>query len=160
MIRGVAVIALLVSPVAFGGGRAPTDVELHTAYCIPIVEWELKGLFGFTLKDKPSDDPTTIKFNQAWREEKAHLESVLDRMQSYLNPKIRSLDSTALALAAKRAAADMEASNDVSNQCIALCKSEADDKVKACNINCTNNHPGKSTNDRIDACLDPTWLPF
>lgn len=153
-IFGLVLFALTFSAVA---QRYPaTDTDLRAAYCISqakeIVDLQREEISEF---DRNKLSKEMLDFLQTERQ-KAY--SNLNRLQSYLIPRINYLDSSALTLAMGRY------ENDKRNfeQCMAKkqCKSffQIPDVLKQCIDDCNTQSAG--ARDRLWACMELNWLPF
>jgi hypothetical protein len=81
---------------------------------------------------------------------------VLNRLQSYLVPRMGTLDMTALVLAGHRGEADYAELKAMTDRCSLKCGGPPDDKWSACTKSCWDN----DLIARVRACTTPTWLPF
>lgn len=147
----------------------PSDAELRTAYCIPIIQWDLsmeRSTVAAAEHQANSAAPTPE--SRALMEQAADLtrkdiplmESVLTRLQAYLLPRILRRDPIALTAAQQRAEADLKALQDLANQCTSRCTSPPNhpENLEACVASCMTQ--GKDISERVKACRNPTWLPF
>jgi hypothetical protein len=142
----------------------PTDAELRSAYCIPVLRWEinLARQADSQLGPDVSDSPPEQKARTLVREGIAKLESTLNRLQLYLLPRIMHRDPVALAAAQNRGEADVRQVQAVSDRCVKDCGASnplepSDDKKRACLDSCK---PDMDLVTRVGACASPTWLPF
>jgi hypothetical protein len=145
----------------------PTDVELHSAYCIPVLRWQIQ--FSRQVVDqadageKSAQTPelrqqaATVKGNLL--KFVADLESSLNRLQLYLFPRMQHRDPFALLAASKRAEADLKEFQQRTDRCPSECGLDGvpkNEQQQACFETCTD----KDLTSRIRACATPTWLPF
>jgi len=172
--------------VAVAQDTVPTDAELRSAYCIPVLQSEIKMLSDAVAsmdrwrsqndqsfqQNPPSPDvQNQLRENQKQylestekvREGIARRKSTLNRLQAYLLPRLMHLDPMAIALATKRGDADVQGLHDMSHRCGSQCGisdqiggPDPDDKAKACFASCSD----KDLVARLKACSTPTWLPF
>ncbi len=146
----VGIVVLLAATAASAQEAQPTDNELRTAYCIPIVNQTITVLQQALAKANASE-------MQIVREGLEQQQANLDRMQLYLLPKMAKLDPLPLAGAASRAQADMLAMQAVVHQCTGKCTSVPAKEAESCTQACTDN---PALLARVRQCNDPSWLPF
>ncbi|HYM46734.1 MAG TPA: hypothetical protein VES65_11325 [Solirubrobacteraceae bacterium] len=158
--------------VAFAQDSVPSDAELRSAYCIPVLQWAVKGArdIADSIDGYWRQNPPTSEFAQQVARTRADArksvsdeESVLNRLQAYLLPRMERLDPVALTLAMKRGEADLREFESVSNQCTKQCgvtvdTPSRDEKSNACLETCRDKD--KALVERVRACNAPTWLPF
>lgn len=142
----------------------PTDAELRTAYCIPVITRELSDTKQAAAEaEHQANGPGTAtygaqdKFLQVLAGLKnriAELESALKRLEAYLLPRVSQRDPIALAAAQKRGEADYQ--ELMGGECGARCMAGSDADLSVCLNSCVS--PGLVT--RVKACKNPTWLPF
>jgi hypothetical protein len=136
--------------------QQPTDVDLRTAYCIPVVKSQIvllqqaltplhaQGDFRFVLPQQAADEI---------QKSIANLESVLKRLQLYFALKLRSVDPLGLALAEKRGEADVQTLSETNGRCAVQNGVPQDSPhYNAC--------MDQDLIARMKACETPTWLPF
>jgi len=137
----------------------PTDNELRTAYCIPVVKAQIEiENQAIAMAEGQRQSPTPeaqnlVKEIPAMREDLAKRQTALDRLQLYLLPKMQALDPIALTAAMHRGDADVLELKASAQRCAAKCTSAPD--WNACISQC---NPDLSA--RVKACANPTWLPF
>jgi hypothetical protein len=147
----------------------PTDSELHTAYCIPVLQWQIqwyREIFGAQTANLANGAQTpelkqhASKLSDQTRKLIADLESALNRLQLYLLPRIEHRDSFALVAAQKRGESDVQEFKGLPDRCGTECGvplgASANDTQQACLASCAN----KDVVLRMKACATPTWLPF
>ena len=150
--------------------RAPSDNELHSAYCIPIVKVELQAAEKATAAQEKSlaeinaaaGSPDIVKAATEvldnLRGGEARFRAVLDRLQSYLLPKTTELDPMALLAAENRGKADWQSLVAMTDGCTKRkCGVSATDLDSECNKSCGMD---KELVLRMRACNDPSWQPF
>ena len=123
------VVLMLAAVAAHAQTRAPTDNELHTAYCIPIIKVELgaaehavaaqeRSLAEITAAAGSSNlvkAATDVLDNR--RGDEARYRALLSRLQSYLLPKTTELDPAALLAADNRGKADWQGLVGMTDSC-------------------------------------------
>lgn len=136
---------MLVALVGHAQTRAPSAIELHTAYCIPVVKAELKAAQqAVAAQDKSLAEITAASGSAILikaatdvldnlRGEESRYRALLGRLQSHLLPRISELDPAALLDAENRGKSDAQT---ISRQGM--------DKDLAV---------------RLKSCNSPTWLP-
>jgi hypothetical protein len=154
------------APIAIAQDKSqmPSDAELRTAYCIPVITRELSDTKQAAAEaEQQANDPVTAsygaqdKFLQVLAQLKnriAELDSALKRLEAYLLPRRFQRDPVALAAAQKRGEADYQ--ELMGGECAARCMAVANANLTACLSSC--NPPDLVA--RLKACKDPTWLPF
>jgi hypothetical protein len=163
---GIAALLLAcgATQVAVSQDTVPSDAELRTAYCIPVLQFEIKMVNDAQasadnwFKRNPPSTPELQKqiaeTSEQGREEIARLNSTLSRLQAYLLPRFMQRDPVALAMATKRAQADLQELQANANRCVKQCATAPDNK--ACLESCGD--PDLTV--RLKSCIAPTWLPF
>lgn len=156
--------------------RLPTDSELRAAYCIPMMQTEIK-LFrdvypGFESSIRDDEQQGSDLLSQKRQTNLRELnmkaldrlqrvisdrESALNRLQFYLIPRMSHLDSTSLLAASKRAASDDTKGRVCSEKCV----QQSDlfvpvTETDACYKECI----GADLHARLETCRNPAWLPF
>jgi hypothetical protein len=164
-------LPLLVLPAGNSIAQAPlpTETELRAAYCIPVLQDEIADLHKLldnimeSMAAGTDDVPPAIR--QEWKDsiEKSkrdlpeHIkarESALNRVQLFILPRMPYLDPTALLSATARARADIQENAADTHKCTSQCSTSG--QFKSCMIACVNS----DLHARLDACRNPTWLPF
>ena len=146
--------------------QAPSENELRSMYCVEVVRAEI-GLQHsmISASDEAANTATTPALRQQWIDTTAELlqglaklEGVLNRLQSYMLPRMHSLDSYALATAIRQADTDVEESRAIADHCAVECNAQhaMDQQLQACNASCSDN----VLLTRVSACLHPSWLPL
>jgi len=144
--------------------QAPTDSDLRTAYCIPVVQNFLsiarsqidsEDEYIITLHSQP-DSPQRAAAEQAATKLRDDFiqgfkaaQSVLHRLQAYLIPREQYLEPMGLMVASNRGKADIKEGDD----CVHACPT--DQRAPECVVACSN-----PTKERFMGCFKPTWLPF
>ena len=150
--------------------RTPTDAELKTAYCIPLLQWEVEIARVATDTDDDHwrhSPPSPELRDQVARKSadlhrrRAAMESTLGRLQAFLGQRIKSLDRSALAAAGSRGKADLDELQAQQPRCRGQCGPEssdaaADENATACLESCADQQLAA----RLKACNAPSWLPF
>jgi hypothetical protein len=171
-LRAIALLAMAIALPTAAQDAVPSDVELRTAYCIPIVKSMAKVAHDTraAINDWWQQNPPTPEFQQRYaesderlRKNEADLDSTLNRLQSYLFPRMEHRDSIALMLAFRRGEADVREAQESGERCAKKCGITAytpwaDEKTRACSDECTATN--KELTARTKPCLAPTWLPF
>jgi hypothetical protein len=131
--------ALLLSPftaaTALAQSPLPTVTELRAAYCIPVIQNDIQ-IFNSALaeidksieniKDIPPEmRQRVLELNQNTKAELPHTvadrKSVLNRLQLFILPRMKYLDSSALLAANSRAESDIEEWSRVLRECTTKC---------------------------------------
>jgi hypothetical protein len=152
----IACVFLLAAPLANSQPTTlPTDLDLKTAYCITVAKKSIEGLSREqTVQGTPGHD-----YMQGMIRDRSN---DLHRLQSYLLPKLPSLEASGLIAAAKRAETDFVASGDAAGQCSVRCNSTLENgsmgnKWLACMNACTGE---SAVYERVNSCRNINWLPF
>jgi hypothetical protein len=145
---------------------APTDNELYSQYCLSVlnaqIDWTKKGLTdaAASAKNLPPEPPTVqlwvAKQRAEIKQSLTKLESARNRLQSYLVPRYGTVDTVAMVAAMNRGTADWQNFLATSNRCGIKCVSAPHDQMQACLTACAD----AALIGRIQACANPTWLPF
>jgi gamma-glutamyl:cysteine ligase YbdK (ATP-grasp superfamily) len=135
----------------------PSDVDLKSAYCLKVKQLQ-QDFINSTAAAATSES----EGHQMLRKMARDHNSDVNRLQSYLLPKISSLDVTALIAATNRAEADMKEVAETSNVCSPKCSQFIENgtltnKWRACMDSCDAEYPAKG---RVYACRSVNWLPF
>lgn len=149
-------LVLLTANTSYAGGYPATDTDLRAAYCIPqakeIAEFHRQGVSELEEKRLSKE---MLDFLRTEREKAL---SNLNRLQSYLLPRLKYLDSSAVTLAMGRHKSD-KANYE---QCMAKkqCMSffNMPDVLSKCLDDCNVESTG--ARDRLAACIELNWLPF
>lgn len=134
----------------------PSEVDLRAAYCIPIAQHWVSDL-------RPLATDPTIK--EPGQEDLANLiedfNEILRRLQLYLMPRIRHLDSLGLTTAMKRGQEDRDKLVQYNATCSTKCKPLKNKKPLASWTSCLDKcHAENPLKSRLEACSDLRWLPF
>lgn len=155
--------------------RIPTDIELHAAACIPMMQWGVRtsrealteieqGIA--TIRARPPEQQFALEIAEGQRRDAAKAlettDSALKRLQAYLLPRLMTLDAFSVMAANNRGEADvqeLERNVDACNACsqAAIHRNPTKPDFAACAANECNLKP---VNDRLAACRNPSWLPF
>jgi hypothetical protein len=137
--------------------QLPTDVDLKSAYCLRIKQTQ--GVFINELAGK--EPRKSAAYDMVQKMTRDHNADV-HRLQSYLLPRMSSLEPTGLLAATNRADADMGDMATVAKTCAPNCRQHAEpvvnmEKYRACLDSCRNEYPAAA---RVDSCKVVNWLPF
>jgi hypothetical protein len=160
MLRLAAASTLLFisSASCWGQVVVPSETELRAAYCLSL--WtRARDL----LIELDKSDPVAKGGAGAMPEGiEAENNDRINRLQSYLLPRLAALEGTAVLLAMSRGRADHEAGIMAAKQCFASCAplpSQVDEI--SCFRSCTDRaNRTSSRGDRAAMCRDLSWLPF
>jgi hypothetical protein len=128
----------------------PSDGELRSAYCIPVLKWQITQAKSIAAVANAADGP---------RNDLPQLESALNRLQLYLLPRIAYRDPVSLMGAQKRGEADTQELESMTQRCSARCLG-ADKGNHEQQGACWNSCADSGLIDRMRACRNPSWLPF
>jgi len=151
---------LAIASCVFGGTvfaqAMPTDIELRTAYCIRVTGQQLQVMREM-IGGEPQGSPAYGAVQKLLQDQA----TALNRLRSYLLPKLSSLQPDALIAAAGRADADMEQAKGAGTVCTKKCEhlqenGRPGEKWALCVEQCADNPLTK----RLRACREPDWLPF
>jgi len=132
--------------------QQPTDIDLHTAYCIPVVKAQIL-LTQQGLASAQSAQILSQQLAEEGQKSIAKLQAVLNRLQLSFALKLLSVDAIGLAVAAKRGEADYQDFSQMSNRCAVQDGVPQDSQhYDAC--------MDQDLIARMKACDTPTWLPF
>lgn len=148
--------------VAFGQGPLPTDTELRAAYCIRVLQSDIADSHSILNEMRTEELSPELRQQvlQALKKSKRDLESALNRVQLFILPRMPYLDSTALLAATRRADSDLRNSAGIQNKCMRECtESGTADRGSSC-LQTWQTCIGGDLQSRLEACRNPTWLPF
>jgi hypothetical protein len=143
---------------AAGATDTPTDTDLKSACCLRAINLELQAVTAVIGKETP-DSAQAAQLKPTVDRYKVDI----DRLNSYLFPKLPKLDPAAIVAASQRADRDDSARPAEMQKCSAQCASEAEpggklgQKWLACARACRQQSPSFA---RMDACHPVDWLPF
>lgn len=153
----------------------PTDTELRAAYCDRVLQSDVANLNTLRarlddarnrIQEVPPDlREQILQTLQASRRELpqkiAERESALNRVQLFILPRMQYLDATALLAASRRAESDLHESAAVGNRCMRECaQPKADEATADRSASCLRACTSGELQSRLEACRNPTWLPF
>jgi hypothetical protein len=150
-------VCLLVVTLAHGQTRmTPSDVDLKSAYCLRVKQLQ-QSFVNSTASAATSQTPE----HQLLRKWANDHNSDVNRLQSYLQPKLSSLNSAALLAATRRADADMKENANTANVCSPKCAQFVQSgtlttKWSSCMASCDAEYPARA---RVGACKVVNWLP-
>jgi hypothetical protein len=124
----------------------PNETDLQAAYCSSIIKSMITTL---TPLASVSQDYAS---KQMVNKELSKLNDNLQRIQSYINPRLNSLDSTSILAAVKRGEEDNVRAGHDSQNCYNSCK-----KDKSCLLNCIDTSKASL---RMRKCNELTFLPY
>lgn len=129
--------------------QLPTDADLKSAYCIPVKKAMIEAYAKIT--DVPSGKKA---YNDA--------NTDLIRLQSYIVPRVSSLDPTSIVLATKRGESDYKQAMADAGQCASRCSAFVENGGPTQRWNeCSSACVAESTaSARIRSCNNLSWLPF
>jgi hypothetical protein len=135
----------------------PSDADLKSAYCIAVIKKQIVFM-NEILGGEPPSSPAYEYARKMLRQRN----NDLNRLQSYLLPKLSSLDATGLIAASRRAETDVEESGITAKQCTGRCDTTLEsgrpgEKWSACIDTCLAEN-GAAT--RVNSCKAVNWLPF
>lgn len=153
----VAALALLAS---YAHGQTlvlPTDVDLKTTYCLKIKQAQSQYINALA-RNEPTSSGAYEMLQKTARDHNADV----DRLRSYLLPRVSALDTTPLEAASNRAEADIRELSAMSNVCTPRCQQHIVNHIPTsqwtiCLDNCRKDYPAAV---RVDACKVVNWLPF
>src|SRR5207244_175721 len=105
-------LATVIVATALAQDSLPTDAELRSAYCIPVLQWQIA--WHQEMVSRADKAPAELReqasqLDPNGRETIEQLQSALNRLQSYLLPRIGHRDSSAMLLATSRGEKDLKA---------------------------------------------------
>lgn len=131
----------------------PTDIDLKTAYCLKLKQWQVPKIKAFR-DSKQSGSLSYMSFDKMLRDTLTDVR----RLESYLFPRLQYLEKSAVLAAATRGEADTRELEVMSQRCADVCTDQNTPSSKrSCMEKCTAIFPAQS---RALACAEVTWLPF
>jgi hypothetical protein len=160
MTRIIVVVAALLtaSSGTWAQGAMPSDIDLKTAYCLRVKQRQQEWSRKLMSEQQPSSAGYAY-LQKSVRDTEADL----DRLRTYLIPKIPMLDITGIVLATNRADKDVgEALSSATEQCLQTCApamqgGQMTPEWNTCITDCSAKSP---VSVRIHSCTDVNWLPF
>jgi len=163
----LAIVTLLMGGTASASesqDSVPTDTELHSVYCIPVVQARIRNEQGIlALLSGPKGNQVSqskkkyvIDQTQTQLE---HMKSVLSRLQAYVTPVLDHRDPAPLIAAKRRADADLSQFEKQSDQCTNICSPPGEDRTTDQLHQCVKSCGDQGLLSRILECEAPTWLP-
>jgi hypothetical protein len=138
----------------------PSDAELHSAYCVPVLKWTIENTRSvITYSDNGPQSPEVRRNTEEMRKALGETQTALNRLQAYLAPRIAYRDPIAFVAAQKRADADIAQAKSLADRCITQCTASSPRDPIACLKSCESDQ-GKELTSRLSACRTPSWLPF
>jgi hypothetical protein len=135
---------------------APTDTDLRTAYCIRVVT----PLVDF-LSQQISNQPEGSQVREMLKKDIQAPADALHRMQSYLLPKLATLQPDPVIAAMARADADRKQYTALADSCMEQCRPNEDGgKPTKKWVGCMESCLDSPLQKRTAACRTPGWLPF
>jgi len=171
----LSLLLLLLVTTASAQMRLPTGIELRAAYCVEVLQNDIAEINEMQasvdheikhIEDVPPDERQTV--TQALREGQSGLpkdvaerQSTLNRLQLFIVPRMKYLDANALLGANERAKSDLHDFAALVHRCSAQCRGPtaghtSGNMMVSCIQKCTSG----ALIDRLNACRNPTWLPF
>lgn len=139
------------------GITGPTDVELKAAYCIPVLQANIKMVAEFSEKLVGSTNDVDRRVLGQLAESRTKLDDDLKRVRAYVLPKLAGSNGgeylTGFSAATQRGNADVEASKAAVTRCGAACPQIDLQCVQACLAR-------NPANLRVQVCHAIDWLPF
>jgi hypothetical protein len=161
--------ALLLSALSVSTGvaaqqQAPSGDELRSMYCVEVLRAEIDlQRHLISASDAAAGGAITPALRQQWIDTSAELlqglaklEVARYRLQAYMLPRIRVLDSSALATAMRQGDADFQESRVIADRCAAECNpaQTSNQQPFVCTASCGD----KALLSRVSACDKPAWL--
>jgi hypothetical protein len=135
----------------------PTDVDLLAAYCIGIVQRQIVGANEFRAKVSGSNSAADVRATSLMDSYLQELQDRLQRLQSYLIPKISYLDPMSLALASARGDVDYNSTTGVSTAASDECRQSGASDLFQCSQTKVR---ASALWQRMDRCTRIDFLPF
>lgn len=138
--------------------------EMRSMYCVEVIRAEIDLQHHLiSASDEAANSATTPTLRQQWIDNTSELlqglvklEVLRYRLQAYMLPRMRALDSSALAAAIREGDADFEATRALADRCAAECSTpQVPNGPQACSTSCGDTSPLA----RVSSCRNPTWLP-
>ena len=160
-------LTLVVAVTSTAQSQLPTDTELHASYCVPVLQEEitrlrrmLAGIDNVLAHIDRAPPEARQALMQRALEDKRNVpeeiearESALHKLQSFLQPRTSSLETSALLGATARANADLKEAAARAQRCPSHCR--ADKNPSSCVKTCMSS----DFEARVTECRNPTWLP-
>jgi hypothetical protein len=134
--------------------RPPTDNELRASYCLGYLGKSTRILEAAIARmDETTPPDTRAQFVAA---KKLQGENQF-RLESYVYTRLQYIEPTAMMIALERGQAAFESRRQELNACLATCPPARDRAdFEACGKKCSTGE----LSDRIQQCMNLSWLPF
>lgn len=148
----------LTSTCAIAQGVLPTDADLKSSYCMGVLEQRIAGL-------SEKNDGIAPQLREVLDGYRVQSQNDLDRLRSYVLPRLPHLEALGLVIAKDRGNTDYAAAQRAVRACVNSCLpnakglTEQDSAVKysSCSKSCEGAEPAI---ERTKSCDKITWLPF
>ena len=151
--------SFVLAPMAIAEDSPPTDAQLQSAYCIPVLRWQSQQQRQMVaaVSASPKNDEAGAKLLADSRRALTEADDLLERYQALISPHTPLVEGSPLANAEVRAATEIQQYLSSQNRCVKQCFEPAKTRDA-----CTDSCMGKEMKDilvRVNACRKPTWLP-
>lgn len=147
-------------------------IDLKAAYCIKVqkdflsiistlvqTDEELKSSIYQNPKNNNEKEfnQKTVKFNEDRKERVENVKYIIDRLEGYLNPRLKFIDNASIINAIKQVEKDnaMRASCMKKDNCNLVTESK---KFDVCMSECSKKN--SNIDKKVDECSDLSWLPY
>ena len=151
------VMLLCLVPMALAEDSSPTDAQVRSAYCIPVLQQQMQAQRRMiaAIDNAPKEMRRQAEeMNPDARRQLAQMESLLSRLQASVRPLTPYPDGGALSNAQQRGAEDFDGYNATLKRCATKCFA-AGPSIDKCENECSDHE----LIARIKACFTPNWLP-
>lgn len=143
-----------------GQSQLPNDVELKASYCMAVVKHQYAWFSSIESSAKSATDPRTKNIYEEVvpisKSAMQKLDDKINRLKSFLLPRVSYLDSTAMLSAYHRGEADIGRQME-NSQCIDQCINVRANMRGLCLTECQNKD---ELTRRISQCADLSFLPY
>ena len=147
-----AILILLLLGSSVEARELPSEVDLRAAYCLPIVQDDIRSFTSFVREEQ---NPDVKAFYD--KELIPMLTEQLRRLRLYLMPRLRYLDRVGITMAIQSAKADLAKRAADWETCKTKCEQRPNAVYASCLGECKTD-PAFLT--RLRTCADLHWLPF
>lgn len=147
-------------------------IDLKAAYCIKVHK-DVLSIISSNLKNdeeslylNPKNDSeiqfnqSTIKFNDERKENIENIKYIIERLENYLNPRLKHIDKLAIAAAINQVKKDIAITESCikNNKCNIGNTIEQYKQYEICAAECKKKNG--FINKKIEECDDLSWLPY
>jgi hypothetical protein len=146
-----------VAPMAVAADSTPSDIEMHSAYCIPVARFWVQQNQRYVdqaIKSSATNSKSSRDMIENWRKRLAYYQDLLDRFSSQVDLHVPVSEGSPLITERYHGEQDLLEWRSAVDACSRKCSS-ADGPRDTCADTCMD----KELVARIKSCDAPDWLP-